>query len=47
MSPKIKEEQILKHSGNIGPADRFSKEEKEALLNFLKTLWEEKILKFI
>ena len=36
-NPKIKEEQILKHGADIAPKTKYSEQEKEDLLNWLKT----------
>lgn len=38
ISPKVKEQQILKNSENINANDKFTESEKEALIDFLKTL---------
>ena len=36
-NPKIKEDQILQHGASIAPKTKYSKQEKEDLLNWLKT----------
>ena len=36
-NPKIKEEQILKHSQNLQVKQRYSKKQQENLIQFLKT----------